>query len=66
VFRFGPGGMRPLAGSWTGGRADEVGFYDPATGRFHLRDQLSAGPASKEFRFGPRGMVPLSGDWAGA
>lgn len=58
--------MRPLVGRWTGGRADEVGFYNPGTGWFHLRDHLSAGPASEEFRFGPRNMVPLAGDWPAA
>jgi surface antigen len=64
-FRFGPPGMTPLAGQWAGRGADGIGYYDPRTGTFHLRDKLSAGPADYSFTFGPPGMVPLIGNWDG-
>jgi surface antigen len=64
-FQFGPPGMVPLAGQWTGRGADGIGYYDPRTGTFHLRDKLSSGPANYSFTFGPPGMVPLVGNWDG-
>lgn len=63
MFKFGPRGMKPVAGNWAGGRRDGIGFYNPRTGWFHLRRALSAGRVSEQFRFGPPGMVPLAGDW---
>jgi surface antigen len=65
AFRFGPPGMVPLAGQWTGRGADGIGYYDPRTGSFHLRDKLSSGRANYTFTFGPPGMVPLVGNWDG-
>jgi surface antigen len=64
-FRFGPPGMIPLAGQWTGRSADGIGYYDPRTGTFHLRDKLGDGPANYSFAFGPPGMIPLVGNWDG-
>jgi surface antigen len=64
-FQFGPPGMIPLAGQWAGRGADGIGYYDPRTGTFHLRDKLSSGPANYSFAFGPPGMVPLIGNWDG-
>ena len=37
---FGPPGMVPLAGNWDGRAGTSVGYYDPATGTFHLRNAL--------------------------
>ena len=56
-----PAGRR-LAGPGHAG----VGYYDPSTGTFHLRNGLSGGPATDSFQFGPPHMIPLAGDWAGA
>jgi hypothetical protein len=58
--------MRPIAGNWTGGSKDGIGFYNPHSGWFHLRSRLSAGPALAQFKFGPGGMIPLVGKWAAA
>ena len=55
--------MIPLARAWAGGQRAGVGFYNPADGWFHLRDRLSAGPASRAFKFGPGRMLPLAGQW---
>ena len=37
-------------------------MYNPATGRFSLRETLSAGPAQESFKFGPAGMIPVPED----
>ena len=57
--------MIPLAGHWTGGRRSGVGYYNPKTGIFALRNKLATGPAFRKFRFGPKHMVPLAGSWDG-
>ena len=66
-FRFGPPHMIPVVGNWTGvGRQDGVGYYNPRTGTFYLRDRLDAGAApTRSIRFGPRHMIPLTGEWFG-
>ncbi|MGQ0570273.1 MAG: DUF7948 domain-containing protein [Armatimonadota bacterium] len=44
-----------------------VGLYDPAAGRFFLRNSNTAGPADVAPFYGPAGMgwIPLAGDWNG-
>jgi surface antigen len=56
-------GAVPLVGHWGTARQDRVGYYDPATGTFHL-PPAGAGP-SAPIAFGPPGMIPLAGDWQG-
>jgi len=42
-----------------------IGYFDPRTGGYALRDSLTAGPASRTGRLWLKGAVPLSGDWLG-
>jgi hypothetical protein len=42
---------------------DTVGLYDPAAGRFHLRNRNDAGADDWAFIYGQPGWVPLAGDW---
>jgi surface antigen len=42
-----------------------TGYYDPRTGSFALRYELSTGPANFAFRLGGADMVPLTGNWTG-
>jgi surface antigen len=58
-------GAVPLAGDWTGSGTDSIGWYDPRTGRFSVRDRVTGGPPARSFTFGPPGMVPLVGNWDG-
>src|SRR6185295_9739898 len=64
-------GFLPLAGNWDGDAdpADEVGLYDPATGRFHLLDLGSHQTLLPLTDFtvgkGGQGNLPLAGDWNG-
>jgi uncharacterized membrane protein YeaQ/YmgE (transglycosylase-associated protein family) len=44
---------------------DTVGLYDPATGRFHLRNHDDAGADDWAFIYGQPGWTPLAGDWNG-
>jgi hypothetical protein len=70
---FGPklatSALIPLAGNWSGGDSiDGIGLYDPATGRFWLKDDpTTGGAADYAFRFGAagRGMLPIVGNWDG-
>jgi glucose/arabinose dehydrogenase len=66
-FEFGPRGRGslPVAGDWNGDGRDGVGVYDPASGVFRLRNDLSAGNPDAQFKFGPRrsGWKPLAGVW---
>jgi hypothetical protein len=62
-------GMLPIAGNWDADPADEVGLYNPATGRFYLRDlgPNRTLPPVVDFKLGQggKGNVPLAGDWDG-
>ncbi len=49
-----------VVGDWDGNGRDELGLYDPSTGRFQLRWGHGAG---LDVVFGPRGAVPVVGDW---
>lgn len=62
---FGPKYMIPLIGDWKGKGKDGIGYYDPATGTFYLRQSQRYGPADFTFTFGPPHMIPLAGDWNG-
>lgn len=60
-------GMLPVAGDWDGDTRDEVGLYDPASGRFYLFD-IGPGyalPALRDYLLGQgaKGFTPLAGDW---
>ncbi len=45
---------------------DGIGYYDPATYTWHLRNTLSgAGPSNYAFTWGGPGDIPLVGDWNG-
>lgn len=70
---FGPEAASPgsiaIAGNWSGGDAtDGIGLYDPATGRFYLKDDASHhGPADHQFGLGriAPDLIPIAGDWDG-
>jgi len=50
------------------GAGDSVGLYDPAAGRFDLKNVLIEGVADIRFRYGPAGTagwLSLAGDWNG-
>ena len=57
----------PLVGNWSGGDSiDGIGLYDPATGRFDLKDDpTTGGPADFSFTFGAGGLgyIPVVGNW---
>lgn len=53
----------PVVGDWKGAGASSVGFYNPLTGFFFLKDDRSAGVADYQFQFGAPGAVPFAGDW---
>lgn len=57
-------GMIAVVGNWTG-HSPGIGYYDPRTGWFHLRNALRYGRSGVAFRFGPPGMIPLAGNWTG-
>jgi len=64
-FTFGPPHMIPLAGDWNGDGRDGVGYYNPQTGIFNLRNTLRHGPPAISFRFGRPHMIPVAGNWRG-
>jgi hypothetical protein len=55
----------PIVGDWDGDGDDTVGLFDPAAGKFYLRDSNSAGVGNTVFRYGPTnsGWKPVVGDW---
>jgi glucose/arabinose dehydrogenase len=67
--QIGPG-LIPLVGDWDGngiGGNDGVGFYDPASSTFRIKNPLKPGGFGRSFRFGSpgSGLIPLAGDWDG-
>jgi glucose/arabinose dehydrogenase len=67
-LRFGaPGnGAIPLAGDWNRDGRTTIGTWDPATGRFQLKNTLTRGPANVSFLLpAASGAIPLAGDWNG-
>ena len=57
--------MIPLVGDWNGNGKDGVGYYNPRTGIFNVRNALRHGRPAASFRFGPPHMIPLAGNWSG-
>ena len=59
--------MIPIAGDWDGDGDDTVGLYDPATGKFMLKNTLAGGASDHVFLFGPKPnqVKPIAGDWDG-
>lgn len=64
-FQFGSGGATPLAGDWDGANGDSIGFYDPATSNFFLKNTNTGGAADYSFNYGAAGSAGLAGDWDG-
>jgi glucose/arabinose dehydrogenase len=60
----GNGGL-PLAGDWNGDGRTTIGTWNPATGRFQLKNTLTRGPANVSFVLRRPGAIPLAGDWDG-
>ena len=56
--------MIPLVGDWNGNGKDGVGYYNPRTGIFNVRNALRHGPPAESFRFGPPHMIPIAGNWS--
>lgn len=57
-------GQRPVAGRWLQGGVDVIGFYEPATGWFRLRDANTPGPFVHAFQLAPSiEGLPIAGDW---
>jgi len=61
-------------GDWNGDGADTIGFFDPTTCTWYLRDSLSVGYADWSFAYGDPSLTtghgdqnwqPLVGDWNG-
>jgi hypothetical protein len=46
-------------------RRAEVGYFNPRSDTFGLRDSLTPGPAGQTGHLGFKGVVPLIGDWRG-
>jgi len=66
VWRPAKAPLLPVAGDWDGDGKDKIGLYEPATGRFYLRNANSPGAA----RIVPLGRtsatwLPVAGDWYG-
>jgi surface antigen len=59
------GGVIPLVGDWSGRGTDNVGFYNPKYGTFHLSGVNRSAHPNVKFTFGPPHMIPLVGDWKG-
>jgi hypothetical protein len=63
-----------LVGDWDGNGTDTIGFFDPATCTWYLRNTLSTGVADYTFAYGAPSLTfghgadnwqPLVGDWDG-
>jgi hypothetical protein len=68
AFPVGSGAQVPVVGDWDGDGKDGLGYYDPATRSFHLRNALDAnGGADLTFvaEYAASGDVPIAGDWDG-
>ena len=63
TFGYGTVGDVPLSGDWNGDGVDSPGVW--RSGRFHLRNGVSGGPADLSFGFGKSTDVPIVGDWNG-
>jgi Ca2+-binding RTX toxin-like protein len=64
----------PLVGDWDGDGTDTIGFFDPATCTWYLRNSLTVGYADWTFGYGDpslttghgdRNWIPIVGDWDG-
>lgn len=63
---YGNPGDIPIIGDWNGDGKDGFGVYRPSTGRFHLKNELSAGSADiKVEPFAPANCIPFIADWDG-
>jgi surface antigen len=59
------GGIIPLVGDWRGTGRDNLGYYNPRYGTFHLFGVSRSRHPNRVFKFGPAHMIPLVGDWTG-
>jgi hypothetical protein len=66
---------KPIVGDWDGNGTDTIGFFDPATSTWYLRNSLTAGYADWTFGCGDpllttghadRNWQPIVGNWDGA
>jgi hypothetical protein len=59
--------VQALVRDWDGNGIDTAGLYEPATGKFFLRNSNTSGAADLVFAFGGIGatLVAVSGDWNG-
>jgi hypothetical protein len=62
----GANNWRPIIGDWDGNRAAGIGFLEPATSTFVLRNSLTPGVADLTFGYGQpaAGWQPLAGCWS--
>jgi hypothetical protein len=69
IVGFGPrnSGWLPVAGDWNGDGKSTIGYYDPRTGVFRLKNSLAGGNADVVRRVGaqPVNAQPVAGDWNG-
>ena len=54
-----------LVGDWNGDGDNTVGFYNPSTGFFFLKNSNTPGVADWAFVYGVGGATPLVGNWDG-
>lgn len=66
---------QPIVGDWDGDGTDTIGFFDPDTCLWYLRNSLSTGYADWTFAYGDpeqttghgdRNWQPIAGNWDGA
>jgi hypothetical protein len=63
---FGLPGEKKVTGDWDGNGTTTLGSYDPATGKWKLRNSNTTGPSEISFGYGGNPWtVPVTGDWDG-
>jgi len=55
----------PFAGDWNGDGIATIGFYDPSTATWYLRNSNTAGNADMTFLYGGADSIPAVADWNG-
>ena len=66
-FLFQQTNRKPVTGDWDSDGDTTIGAYDPAAGRFFLRNSNSGGTADGgSFLFQQPNRIPVTGDWDGS
>jgi len=64
-FSFSWAGALRQTSWWAGGSFGKqtVGYYQPSTATYAMRNSQAGGPAEIAFQYGPAGARPIAGDW---